>query len=207
MHVNGMSIPLFAFCQPCTLSKSIRTTSKMQQIRALWIFGKIFMDVIGPITPVGFNGSRWLSVITDDHSRCRWIYDFKQKNEASRVLMNFIQEAKTQYNRDVKIIRLNNGTEYRGAKLLEFLKERGSKLESTVPYTPEQDGVSERSIRTLLERVRSMHFNTGVPKSLWPKLMKGMIHIINRTATRSLDLTPIEQFNNNLNKSSTRLLI
>src|ERR1700722_18907359 len=32
MHVDGMSIPLFAFCWPCTLSKSIRTTSKMQQI-------------------------------------------------------------------------------------------------------------------------------------------------------------------------------
>jgi hypothetical protein len=61
------------------------------------------------------------------------------------MLMRFITNIKTQYGIDIKMIRLDNSTEYGGQKLLHFLQERGIKLEPTVPYTPEQDGVAERS--------------------------------------------------------------
>ena len=59
---------------------------------------------------------------------------------------------------------MDNGNEYGGGKLLEFLKQNGIKQEQTAPYTPEQDGVSERGNQTLLERVRSICIDTEAPK-------------------------------------------
>ena len=58
--------------------------------------------------------------------------------------MNFIKYVKTQHNRDIKILRMDNGNEYGGRKLLEFLKQNRIRQEITIPYTPEQDGATER---------------------------------------------------------------
>ena len=105
-------------------------------------------------------------MITDDNCRGRWAYTHKEKNEARKLLQDFIIRIKCQYGYDVKTVQLDNGTEYGGDKLISFLKERGIKLEPTVPYTPEQDGVSERSFRTLLERVRTIAIDYRIPKNL-----------------------------------------
>ena len=188
-----------ATCRSCILSKSQRTISRKKQTRRSHIFDMVHTDVIGPITPRGYNGDLWAVTFTDDFSRYRWIYSFKQKNEACAATVNFIKYVKTQYNRAVKIIRMDNGNEYGGGRLLEFFRENGIKQEPTAPYTPEQDGVSERGNRTLLERVRSICIDTEAPKHLWPELFKGMIHIMNRTATSSVsNLTPHEVLNQDL---------
>lgn len=62
-----------------------------------------------------------------------------------------------------------------------------------MPYTPEQDGVAERSFRTVFERVRALAIDYKIPKQLWPELFKGMVYILNRTATSCVkDITPLE---------------
>ena len=113
--------------------------------------------------------------------------------------MNFIKYVKTQHNRDIKVLSMDNGNEYGGGKLLEFLKQKGIRQQATVPYTPEQEGVAERGNRTLFERVRSICIDTEAPKDLWPELFAGMVHIMNRTATTSLNgLAPLEALNQDL---------
>ena len=99
--------------------------------------------MIGPITPKLHNGALWAAKFTDDYSRCRWVYSFKQKNEAFPTTMNFIKYVKTQHNRNTKVLLMDNGNEYGGGKLLEFFKQKGMRQEATVPYTPEQDGGAE----------------------------------------------------------------
>ena len=129
-------------CRSCILSKSQRTVSRKLQTRAKHAFDTIHTNVIGPITPKGYNGTLWAAMFTDDFSHCRWVYSFKQKVEACATTMNFIKYVKTQHNRDIKVLRMDNGNEYGGGKLLEFLKQKGIRQEATAPYTPEQDGVA-----------------------------------------------------------------
>ena len=91
-------------------------------------------------------------------------------------------------------MRFDGGTEYGGSKLVKYAREHGILLEPTVPYTPEQDGVAERGFRTLFERVRTIAIDYDISKSLWPELVSGMVHVINRTATTSIkgDYTPLQ---------------
>jgi transposase InsO family protein len=54
--------------------------------------------------------------------------------------------AKTQFGKDIKAWRMDRGREYSLLQLQELCDEVGSILELTTIYTPEQDGISERSI-------------------------------------------------------------
>ena len=62
-------------------------------------------------------------------------------------------------------------------------------------YTPEQNGVSERMNRTLMEKARSMTYDSSLPKTLWGEAILTATYIINRCPTKALkdvQKTPIE---------------
>ena len=56
-------------------------------------------------------------------------------------------------------------------------------VELTTPYFLEQDVVSERSIRTLMERSWSAIIDQDIPEFLWPEVLRTMAHITNHIAT------------------------
>ena len=126
-------------------------------------------------------------MFTDDCHRVRWLYTFKEKGQAYHELIKFSNLVKTQYERYPRAFRMDNGTEYGGKAFQKFAQDNGIAIEPTVPYTPEQDGVAERSNRTILERTRSMivAMDDGILKQLWPKLIKTTAYLTNHIATRN----------------------
>ncbi|CAJ2641499.1 unnamed protein product [Trifolium pratense] len=69
----------------------------------------------------------------------------------------------------------------------------GIKRQLTTAYTPQQNGVSERKNRTLLNMIRSMLSGKSVPKSFWPEALNWATYILNRSPTLSVkDMTPQE---------------
>ncbi|GJV40117.1 retrovirus-related pol polyprotein from transposon TNT 1-94 [Tanacetum coccineum] len=61
-----------------------------------------------------------------------------------------------QLNHNVKIIRCDNGTEFKNHVMNEFCSKKGIKREFSVARTPQQNGVAERKNRTLIEAARTM---------------------------------------------------
>ncbi|GJU90670.1 putative ribonuclease H-like domain-containing protein [Tanacetum coccineum] len=57
----------------------------------------------------------------------------------------------------VKIIRCDNGTEFKNHAMNEFCAKKGIKREFSVARTPQQNGVAERKNRTLIEAARTMY--------------------------------------------------
>nr|GEX24236.1 putative ribonuclease H-like domain-containing protein [Tanacetum cinerariifolium] len=56
----------------------------------------------------------------------------------------------------VKIIRCDNGTEFKNANLNQFCGLTGIKREFSVPMTPQQNGIAERKNRTLIKAARTL---------------------------------------------------
>lgn len=52
-------------------------------------------------------------------------------------------------------------------------------------YTPHQNGVAERKNRSLLDKARSMAFDSHLPAHLWAEAVSTANYLINRTATRA----------------------
>ncbi len=183
-------------CRPCNMGKAIRTVSRDPQDRPLTPFTELHVDPVGPVSPKGFNGHIHGLMATCACTRARFAYTYKVKEETHTYLTNLIVGIKNYYNVDVKVVRLDGGTEFGGQKWIDFITKRGIQQQPTVPYTPEQDGVSERGFRTVFERARAVAIDQGIPKNLWPELFRGVVYILNRTATSTLkDVTPIEAVN------------
>lgn len=67
----------------------------------------------------------------------------------------------------LKLLRTNNGLEFLSQRFANYCKEMGISRHLSVKYTPHQNGVAEIMKRTLLERVRCVLLNAGLPKSFW----------------------------------------
>ena len=61
-------------------------------------------------------------------------------------------------------------------------------------YTPEQNGKAERLIRTLLDRVRAMLEDSGLPKTLWAEAATTASYLRNRAPAAGRCSTPWEAF-------------
>ena len=70
-----------------------------------------------------------------------------------------------QLDKQIKTLRSDRGGEYLLEEFEDFLKEEGIFSQLTVPGTPQQNGVSERRNRTLLDMVRSMMSYLSLPDS------------------------------------------
>ena len=60
-----------------------------------------------------------------------------------------------------------------------FCNTKGSSQKSC-PYTPQQNGVSERKNRHLLDIVRLLLLESSVPPKFWPEALSTAVHVINR---------------------------
>ncbi|OMO54668.1 Zinc finger, CCHC-type [Corchorus capsularis] len=69
----------------------------------------------------------------------------------------------------------------------------GIQHQLTVAYTPQQNGVSERKNRTVLEMARCLLFEKGLPKKLWAKAVNTAVYILNRLTAKAMQqTTPFE---------------
>ncbi|GJZ41755.1 retrovirus-related pol polyprotein from transposon TNT 1-94 [Tanacetum coccineum] len=80
----------------------------------------------------------------------------KPPDETSGILKTFITEIENQLDHKVKVIRFDNGTEFKNSVMNQFCEMKGIKREFSVAMTPQQNGVAERRNRILIEAARTM---------------------------------------------------
>ncbi|GJQ70651.1 hypothetical protein Trydic_g23040 [Trypoxylus dichotomus] len=71
------------------------------------------------------------------------------------------------------------------ANLYETARQRGIQVQYTIPYTPQQNGVSERMNRTLMDKVRTKFAETNLPKELWGEAIQCSAYELNRSPTKA----------------------
>ncbi|GJY56693.1 putative ribonuclease H-like domain-containing protein [Tanacetum coccineum] len=101
------------------------------------------------------------------HSRFSWVFFLASKDETSGILQNFIRQIENQLSHRVKIIRSDNGTEFKNRDMLEFCGNKGIKQEYSNARTPQQNGVAERMNRTLIKAARTMLADSLLPTTFW----------------------------------------
>jgi hypothetical protein len=92
---------------------------------------------------------------------------------------------KTQYGVSIKVFHSDRGGEFMSNAFSEHLQKAGTIRRLMVHDTPEYNGVAERLNRTLIEKVRALLHDTGLPKFLWGEALNYVTYIKNRTWTKS----------------------
>ncbi|GJV24625.1 putative ribonuclease H-like domain-containing protein, partial [Tanacetum coccineum] len=98
-----------------------------------------------------------------------------------------------QLNHNVKIIRCDNGTEFKNYAMNELCAKKGIKREFSVARTPQQNGVAERKNRTLIEAARTMLADSLLPIPFWAEAVNTACYVLNRVlVTKPQNKTPYE---------------
>nr|GFB01731.1 putative ribonuclease H-like domain-containing protein [Tanacetum cinerariifolium] len=78
-------------------------------------------------------------IVTDDFFRFTWTFFLRTKDETSGILRNFITEIKNLKDLKVKIIRCDNGGEFKNKEMNEFCTKKGIKREFNNARTLQQN--------------------------------------------------------------------
>ncbi|GJR64699.1 retrotransposon protein, putative, ty1-copia subclass [Tanacetum coccineum] len=190
--LNSIDIESLGKCVSCLSGKMARKPYSHQVERAKDLLGLIHTDVCGPFRIVSRQGASYFVTFTDDFSRYGYVYLLKHKHEVFETFKVFQKEVENQLGKTIKSLRSDRGGEYMSQEFLDHLKEHGIIAHRTPPYTPQNNGVSERRNRTLLDMVRSMMSQTTLPKSFWDYALETAARILNMVPSKKVDKTPYE---------------
>jgi GAG-pre-integrase domain len=97
-------------CETCIKAKSHRSSYLPSSSKALAPFDLVHTDLWGPSLIYSKAGYRWYIIFVDDFSRMTWLYLLKTKEEVKDIFKIFITMVKTQFERNIKVLRSDNGT-------------------------------------------------------------------------------------------------
>ena len=101
----------------------------------------------------------------------------------------------TQFQKNIQILRSDNGREYFKNMLNQFFLEKGIVHQSPCVNTLQQNGLAERKNKHLLEVARALLFTDQVPKYLWAEAVLTATYLINRMPNKVLSVeTPFDVF-------------
>ena len=77
-----------------------------------------------------------------------------RKGQVKETFINYCTTSEGQFGKKVKGIHFDNGGEYEALKF--YLQEKGIARGMPAPYTPQSNGIAEKTNRTLAEMIRKM---------------------------------------------------
>jgi transposase InsO family protein len=185
--------PVRDICEPCVFGKAHRLPfhTRVKTTKP----GELFStDVVGPFCE-SFSKKRFLVVFKDSYTKFRYGFVMKQKSDVKVVLKQFLAHAKT-LGHNIQELLSDNGGEFDCEEVKRILSENGILQRLTAPYTPEQNGGSERENRTIVEMARTFKYSNSeveFPEAIWAELVTSAIYILNRTGKSSKDgVSPYE---------------
>ena len=182
------------FCVACTEGKQTRNSFQTKpEITSKEPLEVVHSDVCGKMGTPSLSGAEYVLTFVDDKTRYSWCYIIKRKSEVFEKFKEWKAMAEKSCKASVKTLRTDNGGEYISSEFEQFLKTNGIRHEYTVPKTPEQNGVAERLNRTLIEKVRCMLSDSGLPQVFWAEALATATYLNNRSPTRPIGgVTPFE---------------
>ena len=109
------------------------------------------------------SGARYFVIFIDDKPRYVWVYFLKCNSKVFSKFLEWRSLVERLSNYKLKILRTDNGGEFTSREFSSFLKTEGIRHELTISKHSEQNGVSERINRTLVQSVRSMLADAQLP--------------------------------------------
>ncbi|XP_074314810.1 uncharacterized protein LOC141650977 [Silene latifolia] len=149
--------------------------------------------VWGPYRVSSLSGATSFLTILDDHSRNTWTFLVQNKAQVPALVKQFIAFVETQFHKQIKIIRSDNGTEFFQVQCSQFFKDKGIMHQRSIVGRPQQNGRVERKHRHLLDTARELKIQSKVPPKFWGECLLTATYFINKMPTPVLNWkTPYE---------------
>ena len=126
------------------------------------------------------GGWHYYITFTDDKTCLMYLHLLCQKSKAFAAYQDFKAWCHTQHNAVVNALHSNHGGEYLGKEFIMYLKAAGTKQKLTIHDTLQHNSIAEHLNCTLLEKVRAMLHESGLPCILWGEAVHHAIWLKNQ---------------------------
>lgn len=164
-------------CDSCHYAKQCNLPFPLSSSVSLHAFDLLHVDIWVPLSIPSLHGHKYFLTIIDDHTRHTWIFLMTAKSETRSLLQNFVIFVKTQFNKSVKSIRSDNGSEF---LYQEFYDKFGILHQTSCVATPQQNSIVERKHGQILNVTRNLLFHAKLPKFFWSYAVLHAVYLINR---------------------------
>ena len=189
-------IPDNHLCEACINGKQARlpfrrVKDKSHVRRPLFI---VHSDVCGPITPPTINNKNYFVLFVDEFTHYCVTYLITYKSDVFNVFKDYVAKSEAHFNLKIVNLYSDNGGEYLSKEMKDYCVQKGISYHLTVPRTPQLNGVSERMVRTITEKGRTIVSCASLDKVFWGEAELTATFLINLTPTKALkeSKTPYE---------------
>lgn len=169
---------LSSSCVACQLGKQIKLPFSNSQTITTNPFELIHSDVwTSPIPSI--SGFRYYVLFLDDHTHFLWVFPLKRKSEVFSKFVQFNSYVNTQFKTQIQSLQCDNGGEYNNSHFHNFFVTKGIQVRFSCPHTSQQNGKSERMIRTINNSIRSLLFQAHLTPGYWVEALDVAVHVLN----------------------------
>ena len=186
---SSLSLSMNEFCSSCEYCLSVkmhRFHLNKTPLITTSVLEIVYSDVWGPSPITSLLGFNYYVIFVDNYNHFTWLILLKHKSEVLSMFKHFKSMVETQHNSKLKILRTDNGSEYTNAEFQSFCSVNGILHQTSCPRTPEQNGVSERKHRHVVEKGLALLYQSHLPLNLWSYAFTITTYLINRLPSSML---------------------
>jgi len=142
-------------------------------------FELIHMDTVSSLDSSIYGNKYFLSIL-DDYTRYGWVFFMNSKAEVFNIFRKWYKKVTNIFNKNIKYIRTDNGTEFTNNNFRKFCEENGIEQQFSIPYNPQQNGRAERFQETLIYNATAMLKDGKLNHKYWEDAVRTANYIHNR---------------------------
>ncbi|CAI5489804.1 unnamed protein product [Closterium sp. Naga37s-1] len=166
-------------CVSCVGGKLARHTFPDQGSDADDVLAVVHIDLCGLFRVAAKDGSLYFLLLQDRKTRYVWVRQVAKKSDVLLEFKKWLVWVERQTKKSVLMLRSNRGGEFLRKKFTDFVDDKGIVHNLACPYTPQQNGMAEWEMRTVVETVRTMLLHIGVQHHWWHLALRQAVWVRN----------------------------
>jgi hypothetical protein len=166
-------------CMACTEAKMIKQPFKGKILQQVLPGMHTHIDVWGKYEVASIYGHQYYLLFVDDASHYTMVNFLKSKDEVSSQVKDYYLTYQITHYKPPHAICIDRGTVFVNETLKLWCHKQGIEIQLTAPYSPSQNGIAERTNRTLVELTCTMIRGQNLPEFLWEHAIEHAAYLRN----------------------------
>ncbi|PWA35905.1 ribonuclease H-like domain-containing protein [Artemisia annua] len=165
-------------CHACQLGKHVRLPFSSSTTIVNACFDIIHSDVWTSPVP-SLSGFKYYVLFLDHYSHFVWVYPLINKSDVMSKFVLFRNFVHTQFQCEIRSFQCDHGGEFDNSTLHKLFADNGIQFRFSCPKTSQQNGKSERMVRTINNLIRTLLFQANLPPTFWVEALNMAVHLLN----------------------------
>ncbi|GJR20148.1 ribonuclease H-like domain-containing protein [Tanacetum coccineum] len=162
----------------CQLGKHVKLPFVSSDTVISSCFDIIHSDVWTSPIP-SLSGFKYYVLFLDHYSQFVWVYPLVNKSYVMLKFVLFRNYVHTQFKCEIKSFQCDHGGEFDNRRLHTLFAKNGIQFLFLCPQTSQQNGKSERMVRTINNLIRTLLFQANLPPTFWVEALNMAIQLLN----------------------------